>query len=104
MSAQLKRIEEKIEATKAKLVALGPMRPGAISKQYKLPKEKLRPYYQISYTYHMRSKTEYVRQEDVPVLTEETAAFKRFKKLVDIWVELELAASQLRIKIEREKT
>jgi hypothetical protein len=104
MSAQLKRIERKIEAVKTDLVALGPMRPGSLSKQYRLPKEKLRPYYQISYTYRMRSKTEYVRQEDVAALTEETATFKQFKKLVDKWVELELAASQLRVKTGREKT
>jgi hypothetical protein len=103
MSAQLFRIEGKIKAVKAELVELGPMRPGSISRQYRLPKEKLRPYYQISYTYRMRSKTEYVRLEDVAALTGETATFKRFKKLVDQWVELELAASQLRVKIGRDK-
>jgi hypothetical protein len=104
MSAQLKRIEGQIKRIKQELLALGPMRPGSITRQYRLPKEKLRPFYQISYTFRMRSRSEYVRQEDVAALRKETANFKRLKKLVDRWVELELAASQLRVRSGREKT
>ena len=104
MSAQLKRIEGQIKRIKQELLALGPMRPGSITRQYRLPKEKLRPFYQISYTFRMRSRSEYVRQEDVAALRKETANFKRLKTLVDRWVELELAASQLRVRSGREKT
>ena len=104
MSAQLKRIEGQVEGIKQELLALGHMRPGSITMQYRQPKEKLKPFYQLSYTFRMRSRTEYVRQDDVAALSEETANFKRFKKLIDKWVELELAASQLRVKSGREKT
>ena len=98
MSTQLRRTEEQIERVKRELLALGPMRPGSITRQYRLPKEKARPFYQISYTHHMRGRSEYVRPEDLAALRKETATFKRFKTFVDRWVSLALIASQLRVR------
>ena len=71
------------------------MRPGAISRQYRKPKTKQRPFYQISYTHKMKSRTEYLRPENLAVARLETANFKRFRKLVDRWVDLALKLSQL---------
>lgn len=93
----LERTEAKIESIKQRLLALGAMRPGSLSKQYRDPKTKKRPFYQLSYTYRMRSRSEYVRPEHLSVLRQETEAFKRFKKLVNQWIELSLKASQLRV-------
>jgi len=104
MATQLKRVEEQIERIKQELAALGPMRPGSLTRQYRLPKEKMRPFYQISYTHRMRSRSEYVRPENVVALRKETVNFKRFRKLIDRWVGLALAASQLRVRDAREKT
>jgi len=104
MATNLKRVEDQIERIKQELLALGRMRPGSITRQYRLPKERMRPFYQISYTYRMRSRSEYVRPENVAALREETANFRRFRKLVDRWVGLALAASQLRFRGTREKT
>ena len=98
MSTQLEQTEERLQKLKQELMALGPMRPGSITRQYRSPKEKKRPFYQISYTHRMRSRSEYVRPENVATLREETANFKRFRKLIDRWVDLSLKASQLRIK------
>lgn len=98
MSTQLQQTEERLQKLKQELMALGPMRPGSITRQYRSPKEKKRPFYQISYTHRMRSRSEYVRKENVATLREETANFKRFRKLIDRWVDLSLKASQLRIK------
>jgi hypothetical protein len=98
MSTPLERTEERIRKIQQELLALGPMRPGSITRQYRLPKEKKRPFYQISYTHRMQSRSEYVRPENLAVLRRETANFKRFRKLVDRWVALSLAASQLRAK------
>lgn len=97
MSTQLQRTEERIEGVKAELMALGPMRPGSISQQYRLPKEKQRPFYQISYTHRMRGHSEYVRPENLRVLRTETANFRRFKTLIEQWISLALKASQLRV-------
>lgn len=98
MSTQLENTEEKIRRIKRELQSLEAMRPGSISKQYRLPKQKERPFYQISYTHRMRSRSEYVRPENLAALRKETATFKRFKKLVDRWVDLSLKASQLRVR------
>ena len=104
MSTQLERTEEQIARVKQELLALGPMRPGSISRQYRLPKEKERPFYQISYTHRMRGRSEYVRPENLKTLTRETTTFKRFKKLLDRWIDLSLQASQLRIRQESSAT
>ena len=96
MSTQLERTEEKIQQVKQELLALGPMRPGSISRQYRLPQQKERPFYQISYTHRMRGRSEYVRPQNIEALTRETANFKRFKKLLERWIALSLKASQLR--------
>jgi len=98
MSTSLKRLEGQIEELKRELLALGPMRPGSITQQYRLPKERQRPFYQISYTHHMRSRSEYVRPENLAALRKETANFKRFKTIIDRWVGLALKASQLRVR------
>jgi hypothetical protein len=52
----------------------------------------------------MRSRSEYVRPENVAALRKETANFRRFRKLVDRWVGLALVASQLRFRGIRGKT
>jgi hypothetical protein len=97
MSTQLRQVEAKIVAVKRQLLALGPMRPGSISQQYRQPKSKRRPFFQISYTHHMRSHSEYVRPEHLAALRRETTNFKRFKRLVQRWIDLALSASKLRL-------
>ncbi len=103
MSTPLRRTEEQIAGIKEELLALGPMRPGSITRQYRLPKERQRPFYQISYTHRMRSRSEYVRPENLATLRRETANFKRFRKLINRWVSLALAASQLRVRLAAKK-
>lgn len=98
MSTQLERVDEQIEALKRAMLALGPMRPGSLTKQYRDPKARQRPFYQISYTYRMRGSSEYVRKQNLSALPKETANFRRFKKLIDRWIELALKASRLRVR------
>jgi len=96
MSTTCEKIVGQIERVKQQLQALGPMRPGAISRQYRNPKEKKRPFYQISYTHRMKSRSEYLRPENLVAVRRETANFKRFRKLTDRWVDLALKLSQLK--------
>lgn len=103
MATQLEQTEKQIQKVKQELLALGPMRPGTITRQYRLPKERKRPFYQISYTHRMRSRSEYVRPENLAALRRETANFKMFKKLMDRWVHLALKASQLRVQQKGKK-
>ena len=80
MYKKLESIEKKIGGVKEELMAIGEMRPGSLTYQYQRPKEKKGGFYQISYTYRMKSKTEYVKAEFVQDLKGQIATFKRFKK------------------------
>jgi len=44
MSTPLRRTEVQIEGVKRALLALGAMRPGSITRQYRLPRERQRPF------------------------------------------------------------
>jgi len=96
MSTQLQSIERRILRVKAALLALGPMRPGSITVQYRNRAEKRGPFHQLSYTHRMRSRSESVRPEALGALRRETQTFRRFRKLIDQWVDLALKASKLR--------
>ena len=98
---RLRQVERRIERIKEALAKIGPMRPGSLTRQYKKPKEKSGPYWQISYTRNMKSRSDYVRREYVAGIRKEITSYKRFKKLMDEWVELSIEASKLKIKIEK---
>jgi hypothetical protein len=54
------------------------------------------PYYQISYTRKGRSKTEFVKSEDVKEVKLQLINYQLFKKLIDEWVEVSLEIARLR--------
>lgn len=93
----LKKIDGQIQRVKDRLAALGPMRPGTLTRQYRKPRERQGPFWQISYTHQMKSRTEYVRESELTPVRQEIAAFRRYKKLTARWVELALQRSQTRL-------
>jgi len=102
MHKKLESIEKKIGGVKEELMAIGEMRPGSLTYQYQRPKEKKGGFYQISYTYRMKSKTEYVKPEFVQALRGQIATFKRFKKLMQQWVDLAIQYSKIKITLAKE--
>ena len=96
MPVNLSRIEQRIANIKNELVNIQQMRPGSLTKQYQKPKEKKGGFYQLSYTHHMKSKTEYVRLENVKDLRKQIAEYKRFRKLVQTWTDLAIEHSRLK--------
>ena len=102
MNKKLHSIEKKIIAVKEELMTIGEMRPGSLTYQYQRPKEKKGVFYQISYTYRMKSKTEYVKAEFVQDLQMQVATFKRFKTLMQQWIDLAIRHSQMKIKLAKE--
>jgi len=102
MHKKLDSIEKKIAEVKEKLMSIGEMRPGSLTYQYQRPKEKKGGFYQISYTYRMKSKTEYVKAEFVQDLKRQIATFKRFKKLTQQWIDLAIQLSQMKITLAKE--
>lgn len=102
MKAESKRWQTRIHKIKQELLALGEMRPGALSKQYNVcgkagcrckdeqnPK-KHGPYYQISYTHLGRSKTEFVKRDAVIETRKQLANHAKFKRLTQEWIDLSL--------------
>src|ERR1039457_435830 len=87
---RLKQIEKRIEKIKMELVALEPMRPGSLTKQYKDPQSQAEPYYQLSYTRDMRSRTDYIPKDCVREVRRLVGNYKRFKSLTTEWVDLSI--------------
>jgi len=99
---KLKQVENEIRRIKKELSGLGPMRPGTLSLQYKVPGEKKGAYYQLSYTHKMKSRTQYVRPEWVDEIQGQIEVYKRFKELIEEWINLSIEHSQTRMKQARE--
>ena len=92
------RIQKRIAAIQNQLAQLGPMRPGCLSRQYRDPKLKKGPYYQLSYTARMKSRTEYIHPDLVPQIEQELAEYRRYRELNQEWVQLSIELSRLKIK------
>ena len=101
---RIQQIERRIARIKEELQAVGPMRPGSLTCQYRDPESRAGAYWQISYTRQMKSRTEYVRRERVAEIREQIATYKRFKRLIDQWLDLSIERSQLAIQIAKQKT
>jgi hypothetical protein len=98
---RLAQIQQRIARIKKELAAIGEMRPGSLTRQYKDPKDKTGPYYQLSYTRDMKSRTQYVPRECVADLRRQIANYKRFKSLTEKWIDLSIEYSRLKMKLER---
>jgi hypothetical protein len=95
-----KQIQNQIEAVKKQLAYLGPMHPGSLSEQYNVcgnpgcrckdpvNPQKHGPYYQLSYTWRGKSSTRFVRQENAAEMREKISNYKRFRELINQWVDL----------------
>ena len=98
---QLLRLEQKIERVKKQLLAIKDMRPGKLSQQAHGP-DKSRLYWQLSYTHHMKSRSEYVRSQRLKRVQAEVKAFRCFKELTQQWVDLALERAKLKDTLDSE--
>jgi hypothetical protein len=92
------------------LAALGAIRPGSLSRQYNVcgkpgcrckdPKTPRRhgPYYQLNYVYLGKKSSQFIRQENLKQVRDELAAYKKFRRLAELWIGLALQAAQLKLK------
>ena len=104
-SAQL---EAKIEKLKQELLRLGDLRPGTLSEQYNVcgkagcackadPPRKHGPYYQVSFTWQGRSRTQFVRREHVGTVRQQLRNYERLRDLIEAWIAAGLELSPLRL-------
>jgi hypothetical protein len=114
MESQARSLEMKILKVKQEIADLGELRPGNLSRQYNVcgnpdcrckatPPQKHGPYYQISFTWHGKSKTQFVRKEDLPEVRKQLRNYKRLRELVDTWIGLGMELSRLKIDQDRER-
>jgi hypothetical protein len=94
----MRKEEGAIERIKVRLVGLGPVLPGSLSRQWnvcgspgcrcKAPKHPRRhgPYYQLSYTLRGKSSTVFVRAEDVAEVRRRIRRYGEFKQLCGVLV------------------
>jgi hypothetical protein len=93
---RLKNIERRIENLLQRLAEVGDMRPGTLSVQYRKPAEKKKPFHQISYTHKGKSRSEYVRPENLESIRKEVEAYRRFRSMIQEITELSIQASRIR--------
>jgi hypothetical protein len=96
---RLQQIGLQIKRVKDQLLKIGEMRPGCLTRQYKNPKDKTGGFYQISYTRKMKSRTEYVRPQHVEMVRQQIKTYKRFKRLIEKWVDLCIEYARLKTEL-----
>src|ERR1035441_99042 len=96
---RIQHIAQRLARLQKALLKIGPMLPGSLSRQYKDTQHQAGAYWQISYTRRMKSRTENVRREWVKEIRRQTATHKRFKRLVDQWIDLSIEHSRLTMQI-----
>ena len=94
------KLEQKIAAVRRQLLALGPLHPGSVSRQYQVcgrpgcrcmhPKRPQRhgPYRKLAYVRRGRPVCRFVRADCVAEVARRLAAYKTFRRLIDQWIEL----------------
>ena len=98
---RLHEIQKRIARIKTELAAIDEMRPGSLTRQYKDPAAQSGPYYQLSYTHQMKSRTQYIARERVREVRRQIANYKRFKALTTEWIALSIEHSRLKMKLAR---
>jgi hypothetical protein len=113
---KLKQIQKKIKKIKEELLELGELRPGSLSKQFNVcgkpscrckdPKnpKKHGPYYQISFSRKGKSSTVFVKPEAVKDIEEQLANYKRLMELINLWIDLAIEHSKIKLELIRKKT
>jgi len=100
---RLHEIQKRIARIKTELAAIDEMRPGSLTRQYKDREAQSGPYYQLSYTRQMKSRTEYIARERVREVRREIANYKRFKALTTEWIALSIEHSRLKMNLARSR-
>jgi hypothetical protein len=112
MAVSQESLEKRIQNIKHQISELGDLRPGALSKQYNIcgsancrckatPPIKHGPYYQISFTRHGKSSSQFVREEDLDEVQQQLENYRQLRELVDEWITLSAELSRLRLREKR---
>ena len=102
------RLESEIAKIKQQIVQLDDLRPGTLSEQYNVcgtpgcrckasPPQKHGPYYQLSLTRRGKSKTRFVRRDELATIKKQLKNYTTLRELVDRWIDLATELSDLNL-------
>jgi hypothetical protein len=102
--------QARIAQIQRQLLALGPMRPGSVTRQFRIcgtpncrcvdPKHPRRhgPYYQVNYVYAGKKTAYYVQPVDLKAVRTELANYKKFRRLINRWIGLTVQIARIKQK------
>ena len=103
-----KSLLRRLDAIRSEVSQLGDIRVGTLTTQYNVcgnpncacknseNPRKHGPYYQLSFTRHRKSTSEFVKAEDVDAVRESLENYKTLMKLKDEWIDISIFLSRLR--------
>lgn len=103
-----RRLESEIARIRTRLLALGPMHPGSVSRQYQVcgrpgcrcmdarNPRRHGPYRKLAYVHRGKPVCRFVRADCAREVEAQVAAYKGFRSLVDRWVELSIEVGKAR--------
>ena len=101
MKKKIAAIERSVAKIKRELAKVGDMRPGSLSVQ---TRKWGGEYCQLSYTHRGKGHTEYVPQARRKSVERQIANHRKFRKLMQEWIDLEIELCKLKLKWETENS
>ena len=99
MKKKIAALERSVAKIKRELAELGDMRPGSLSVQ---TRKWGGEYCQLSYTHRGKGHTEYVPQARRKTVERQLAGYRKFRKLMREWIDLEIRLCKLELNLETE--
>jgi len=99
----------------SELQTIGAMRPGSLNRHYTVcGKENCRckdpakprkhgPYYQLSYVHRGKSTSQFIQKSLVKNVKEQLVNYKKFKALMNEWVDLALNQAKENLRLDKER-
>lgn len=100
VTQSVSEIEKRLRILFEEISTFKDMRPGTLSLQYRKPQERKHPFHQLSYTHQGKSRSEYIRADNLQAIEQEIKPYKRFKELSDKIIAISIEASKIRCKRE----
>ena len=97
MKKEIAALEHSVARIKRELAKLGDMRPGSLSVQ---TRKWGGEYCQLSYTHRGKGHTEYVPQARRRTVERQITNHRKFRKLMQEWIDLEIELCKLKLKSE----
>jgi hypothetical protein len=107
-------LEARIAKIKQQITSLGEdLHPGVLTQQYNVcgkaacrckanPPQRHGPYYQLSFTRNGKSSSQFVKQQDLPLVRQQVLNYRRLRRLLDRWIALGMQLSVLRLQQQRQ--